>query len=214
MTEAEWAACGEPQKMLEFLGAKASDRKFRLFLCACCRSMWHLLLDSESRHIVELAEQFADGLATKGDLEQANGPAWNAALYADGLPAKYAERMAVWSARIDPAERTLALVQGELMKIKQLGQEVPRVALLFRCIFGNPFHPPSPLPEGVLAWNDATVRRIAEGIYEERAFERLPILADALIDAGCEQEELIGHFRLEEPHVRGCWGIDLILGRS
>ena len=71
--------------------------------------------------------------------------------------------------------------------------------ILLRDIFGNPFHPPSPLPKGVLAWNDATVRRIAEGIYEDRAFGRLGILADALIDAGSEQEELIGHFRSEGP---------------
>jgi hypothetical protein len=58
------------------------------------------------------------------------------------------------------------------------------------------------------------VRRIAEGIYEERAFDRLPILADALLDAGCDNEELIAHSRSEGPHVRGCWAVDLILGKS
>jgi hypothetical protein len=85
---------------------------------------------------------------------------------------------------------------------------------LLRCIFGNPFRPSPPLPAAVLAWNDSTVRRLAEGIYEERAFHRLPILADALVDAGCEDEELIGHCRSEGLHVRGCWAIDLILGKS
>jgi hypothetical protein len=66
----------------------------------------------------------------------------------------------------------------------------------------------------VLTWNDGTVRRLAEAIYEERAFGRLPILADALLDAGCDNEELIAHCRSEGPHVRGCWAVDLILGKS
>jgi hypothetical protein len=83
-----------------------------------------------------------------------------------------------------------------------------------RDIFGNPFRPPPPLPPAVLTWNDSTVTRMAQGIYEDRAFERLPILADALLDAGCDDEELSRHCRSEGPHVRGCWAVDLILGKS
>src|SRR5438067_305851 len=59
-----------------------------------------------------------------------------------------------------------------------------------------------------------TVRRIAEGIYAERAFDRLPILADALLDAGCDDEAILSHCRTDGPHVRGCWVIDLILGKQ
>ena len=65
-----------------------------------------------------------------------------------------------------------------------------------------------------LSWNAGTVARVAEGIHEMRAFGRLPILADALLDAGCDNEELIAHCRSAGPHVRGCWAIDLILGKS
>ena len=65
----------------------------------------------------------------------------------------------------------------------------------------------------VLAWNDGTVRRIAWGIYEQRAFGRLPILHDALLDAGCDDEALLEHLRGEGPHVRGCWALDTLLGR-
>jgi hypothetical protein len=85
---------------------------------------------------------------------------------------------------------------------------------VLREVIGNPFRPSPPLPPAVLAWNDGTVRRIAEGIYEGRAFDRLPILADALLDAGCDGEELIAHCRGAGPHVRGCWAVDLILGKS
>jgi len=81
-------------------------------------------------------------------------------------------------------------------------------------MFGNPFRPSLPLPAAVLAWNDSTVRRIAEGIYEERAFERLPILHDALLDAGCDNEDILAHCRSAGPHVRGCWVIDAGPGKS
>jgi hypothetical protein len=93
------------------------------------------------------------------------------------------------------------------------GKYVPEAAR-FRDIFGNPFRPSPPLPPAVLRWQDSTVRRIAEGIYEEHAFDRLPILADALLDAGCDDEELIAHCRSAGPHARGCWAVDLILGKS
>jgi hypothetical protein len=92
---------------------------------------------------------------------------------------------------------------------------------LLRCIFGNPFRPSQPLPASVLAWNSGTVRRLAEGIYEERRMPegtldtaRLAVLADALLDAGCDDEALMEHCRSAGPHVRGCWAVDMILGKS
>ena len=85
---------------------------------------------------------------------------------------------------------------------------------MFRDLFANPFRPPPHLPENVLRWSDRTVLRIAEGIYEERAFDRLPILGDALLDAGCDDEELLAHLRSGAPHVRGCWVVDAILGKG
>jgi hypothetical protein len=85
---------------------------------------------------------------------------------------------------------------------------------LIRDIFGNPFRPSPPLPPAVLAWGDGTVRRIADGIYKERAFDRLPILADALLDAGCDNEYLLAQLRSEGSHVRGCWALDLLLGKG
>src|SRR4029077_19062515 len=67
MNEAEWLACTNPQQMLEFLRDKASDRKFRLFACACCRRIWHLLGDERLQKAVAVSEKVADG---KGDLSQ------------------------------------------------------------------------------------------------------------------------------------------------
>jgi hypothetical protein len=83
---------------------------------------------------------------------------------------------------------------------------------LLRDIFGNPFRAVLVAPAW-LSWNGETVLRLAESIYQERAFERLPILADALEDAGCTDSAILEHCRGPEPHVRGCWAIDLLLGK-
>ena len=74
--------------------------------------------------------------------------------------------------------------------------------------------PPLPVPEADPSWLTSTVLALAGGIYEERAFDRLPILADALMDAGCANDDVLNHCRSDGPHVRGCWVVDLILGKA
>ena len=92
------------------------------------------------------------------------------------------------------------------------------------CIWGSlPFRPLPPrrgtrrweqAKKRWLAWNDGTVVKIAQGIYQERAFDRLPILHDALLDAGCDDEDILAHCKSAGPHVLGCWVIDLILAKE
>ena len=84
---------------------------------------------------------------------------------------------------------------------------------LFRDIFGNPFHPVA-IDAAWLTWNNATVPAIARHIYDDRAFHELPLLADALEDAGCTDADLLAHCRGLGPHVRGCWVVDLLLGKT
>jgi hypothetical protein len=81
---------------------------------------------------------------------------------------------------------------------------------LLRDIFGNPFRPVAVDP----AWRTSAVVALATGIYDERAFDRMPILADALEDAGCDNDDILDHCRGPNPHVRGCWVVDLPLGKS
>ena len=81
---------------------------------------------------------------------------------------------------------------------------------VIRDIFGNPFRPATLDP----SWLTSTVVALARGIYEERAFDRMPILADALQDAGCDNEDVLNHCRGPGPHVRGCWVVDLVLGKE
>jgi hypothetical protein len=62
--------------------------------------------------------------------------------------------------------------------------------------------------------NNAAIPKLAQPIYDERAFDRLPLLADALVAAGCTNEEILAHCRSGGEHVRGCWVVDLILGKG
>jgi hypothetical protein len=84
---------------------------------------------------------------------------------------------------------------------------------LVRDIFGNPFRPVA-IHRDWLAWNDGTVPKLAQTIYDDRRFDLLPILADALEEAGCDNADILGHCRGPGPHVRGCWVVDLMLGKS
>jgi hypothetical protein len=84
------------------------------------------------------------------------------------------------------------------------------ICSLLHEIFGNPFRPVTVDP----AWLTPTVVSLAQAIYDEQAFDRLPILADALEDAGCTNADLLVHCRSQQEHARGCWAVDLVLGKS
>jgi hypothetical protein len=87
----------------------------------------------------------------------------------------------------------------------------PQAADFVRDIFGNPFRPVAVDP----GWLTSTVVALARGIYDDRAFERMPILADALEDSGCDHADVLAHCRgAEATHVRGCWVVDLLLGKT
>jgi hypothetical protein len=87
------------------------------------------------------------------------------------------------------------------------------IANILRDIFGNPFRPVSVVP-GLLAWKDRRLPRLAHAIYDAKAFDDMPILADALEEAGCSSAEILGHCRSGQSHVRVCWVVDLLLGKS
>jgi hypothetical protein len=195
----------------------------------------HLFRDERSRKAIEVAEKFAEGEATGEELAVANAASealldWDSNVpYWDGQWAIHPlAKMAALASRRDAFEAAW-LVRQMISDIRYFGgadddypkakleaadKDLERFCSLLCCVFGNPFRPMPPIPAAVLAWNDGTVRRIVEGIYEEGAFDRLPTLADALLDAGCDNEELMAHCRSEGPHVRGCWAVDLILGKS
>jgi hypothetical protein len=214
--------------MLEFLRGKGSDRKLRLFAVACCRRVWHLLADERSRTAVEVAEQYADGEATREELRIARDD--GRAAHADtvtavrggaghlSLPAAYvahriARRKVVQAVRDAVAYCPSAASRSHSASDPHYKAAFSEQAVLLHDLFGPlPFRPVT-VPPDVLAWNDRLVVRLAGAIYDGRRWGDMPILADALLDAGCDNEELMAHCRGDGPHVRGCWAIDLILGK-
>jgi mannitol/fructose-specific phosphotransferase system IIA component (Ntr-type) len=217
MTRREWAACTDPAAMLRLLRDRGllSERKARLFGAACCRRLWGLL-PSEGRRAVEVVERHADGLAG-GEERDAARRAFTAGLGAGSGPASFAAIAVSYllaEAGPDPAGHALDLGPWAAQAGgDQAGERAAQTGIL-RCLFGSPPFRAGGIRPGWLAFGGGVVANLARGISDERAFDRLPILADALEEAGCASPELLGHCRSAGPHARGCWAVDLILGKG
>jgi hypothetical protein len=239
MTEAEWLTCENPEPMLDFLKGKVSERKLRLFACACCRRIWQLLTDERSRLAVEAAEGFADGLTSAEELgarctaaaevgDSTDFASQAAFSVAHWHPEDTALDMAVSAA--ENAASAAASAAGGPPEVdawwEALEQECRQQAVLLRHLVDNPFHRhlpfrweeptlfdgldfnpfrPYPAPG---QWPSA-VTELAEAVYA--GYDSGLILHDALEEAG--YEDIADHFR-DSRHPKGCWAVDLILGKS
>lgn len=227
MTEAEWRTCDDPADMIDFLHGRVSDRQGRLFVCACCRRIWQLL-DHDERAAVLVGEHYADGQAS--DVEREKLYLQFLCLLGVGTAEKELTLRAAMRAvapKIDALAWEEMLIDGAYYAAEvavELGrrggdplrrhmEERRRQCDLLRCIFGNPFHAVAIAPHG-RDWNGGAVVMIARSIRADQRFEYLPILADALEEAGCEDETLLEHCRQPAMHVRGCWVIERLLAES
>jgi hypothetical protein len=225
VTEDQWLTATDPQPMLDFLRGRASERKLRLFACATCRSAWHwleddrlarqLLEDERSRFSVDAGERYADGAATAKELAAAHRRAWRLVrrTVSQPTPERYKPALGALGTAASSIPRDL------LVRVLP-GVVGPASPDLLRDIF-QPFRAAPAIDLALLAWNGGTVPRLARTAYEERDLPagtltpaRLNLLADALEDAGCADPDLLGHLRGPGPHVRGCWAVDLLLGKE
>jgi hypothetical protein len=208
MTAAKWLRETDPEVLMAYLmERRPSERKLRLFAIACSRrtkAHYENRADAaEDRKVTALAERFADGLATAEALAKA-------------FPCTR-PRGATWIvADPEAANAAQAFVTAEAEDF-DCGQ--PHKAILLRDLFGNPFHLRKLRFDS--GWLTLTVVSLAMAAYEERLkpiFDldpvRLAILADALEDAGCGDEAILGHLRSSGPHIRGCWALDLCLNKQ
>ncbi len=201
---------------------KAGKRKLRLFACGCCRLIWDLLSDPRLREAVEVAERFADGEAGKEDLGAAFGDLIGLTYggYTPDSPGVQGRTAAHMALSCTAAKAASAALDMAYLPVPLAGYDVGGksgnaiLCDLLRDVFGNPFQSPPAVCAAWLAWGNGKVPNLAAAIYADRAFDRLPVLADALEDAGCGDADLLGHLRLPEPHVRGCWAVDLLLGKE
>jgi hypothetical protein len=243
---------------------RITDRKIRLFACACCRRIEHLLGDERLRKGLEAAEAYADqsiGLADLKTAQKMVRAAWKC------RAAESEEAKAIWKAAQTspdpvprrgaaadfhgkfaaviaaaamlevvvtklslgeyalPTHRAAAAVEQAALRAWVLGGGAERggesgkaasVAEsrsqrdVLRDLVGNPFRPVAFLPE----WRTDTAVALASQMYQSRDFSAMPILADALQDAGCDSADILDHCRNLGLHVRGCWVVDLVLGKE
>jgi hypothetical protein len=234
MTEKEWFESSDPEEMLVGLkDFQPSDRKLRLFMCACCRRIWNLFKDDRCREAVEVAERYADGLASEGERQEADEEAANAAeeaeekenlaLEGSGNAASLAlstnegesitweaKTVAEWTVYALTGNKPLDDPKREAKRLAIFEEEVRSQCVLLRDIFGNPFRPVT-IHRSLRI---PTVVKVVQQIYEQRALERLPKVADALEKAGCDNPEILNHCRMPGPHVKGCWLVDAVLGKE
>jgi hypothetical protein len=231
MTDQEWLVADLPHQMIAYLQRafreRSPKRKLRLYLCGC----WHYLLASMTpgdlpSHLL-VAERYADGQLSLNDMNLVRESVkmatrnWIRASPDQLLAIAVLDRhKELW----DSALRVTALViqlrladafpngfRTEVAngwRVRRDGERL-HLARMLRDIFSNHFRPVPFDPR----WRTSDVLGLARAIYDDRAFDRVPILADALMDAGCADEQVLAHCRGDGPHVRGCWVVDLVLGK-
>ena len=260
--EAAWFTCTDPRPMLALLRGKERGRKFRLFACACCRRVGHLLTDERSHHALDTFERFLDGELMFKEYEAAEREAADACAdqtraagageFTSGM--SEADRVRLFACAF--AAQAVAACFGNVTnapadccgalrgygtaaltddaQLREAGDRIETAeravqAALLRDIFGNPFEPIAFEP----AWRTEPVVTLAQKMYSAGDFDAMPDLADALQDAGCENERILNHCRYSSlqaadttgapvtgqktratQHVRGCWVVDLVLCKA
>jgi hypothetical protein len=230
LTMAAWLACTNPIELLHSRQGRSSARKLRLFACACCRRIWPLLEEGSGQQAVRTSERYADGCASRAELRaaqavmRAEAEAWEQRVVEEmaALPrmhaawAAWAAASTAWVREEAAAARAARLAAkraaSAVYATTQESNEGSAQCALVRDIFGSPLGP-VPISEAWLHWQAGSIVQLARTIYDERRFGDLPLLADMLTDAGCDNVDILEHCRGGD-HVRGCWVVDALLGKQ
>ncbi|VTR94036.1 Uncharacterized protein OS=Sorangium cellulosum (strain So ce56) GN=sce5710 PE=4 SV=1 [Gemmata massiliana] len=194
---------------------RRSERKMRLLAVACSRQWADVWPTARLGALIDAAEQVADGTISDEEVVRLT---MEASRLNQEFRAYESDDLGAVSVR--SAGRTLsahgrwaALAQDVTLPDRfdaRSGSYQLAAALFARCIFRNPFRPVTFSP----FWRSSTAVALASQMYESRDFGAMPILADALQDAGCDSADVLGHCRSPGPHVRGCWVVDLVLAKE
>lgn len=215
MTEPEWLTSDRPLAMLRhLLPLRHEDRLFRLVACACLRRLWPLA-DRAGREAVEAAEAFAQGRADRRRLERAFRAAeraaqrtwveWQAGQASDpAMQVSFHARDAAGSSGREAALAACSTLVGTMKLIPSA-----EAAVLVREVFGDPTRE-AQLPAHWRTWNEGTIPRLARHAHEGGHYDELPVLGDALEEAGCVDRPLLEHCRSAAGHVAGCWVLRLL----
>ena len=233
-TAEAWEACDDPAEMMRCLRLRGpqrtryvkhswfarykkdqAGRKVRLLLLACCQRLCDAA-DPACVELLQAAEGFTESapplLPRTGVLAPYSGAPGPAGVIASSMCQPVG--LALAQLRLHLGRRARAAAgTGEPATAAERGairQEAQAQCALLRDVFGNPFRVVKLKP----VWRTTDVLGLARAIDEDRAFDRLPLLADTLMDAGCDDDQILLHCRSGGPHVRGCWVVDLVLGKE
>jgi hypothetical protein len=200
MTEGVWQRCGDCFVMLEFVRrcAVPSARKRLLWSIGCWRHAPGWISQENAQRLAGAAEQFADGRIDEDELMARAKDCPDGPVRVTKSRASY--RLSGW--RMLPANYTLG---DESQQARRLGAD------LLRDVLGNPVRPRQPIDA---RWRTHHVVELATSLYEGNDFSDMLKLADWLQEAGCDDSEMLTHCRSGPVHVRGCWVVDLVLGRE
>src|SRR5262245_36558900 len=221
MEEDEWLHSWDVRKLYDHIVHSLSDRKLRLFACASCRRYWAWITRERAREALVVAERYADEQATERELSNARSKAFQALADAGGItptsgnPQFYNNlgTRLLLTAVAHTTESYRSILRFNTESLLGFSPDHLELAAMLRDVAGNPWQPPV-IDTIWLAWNDSSIPRMADLIYAERAFDRFPILGDALEEAGCDNPVILDHCRKFGEHARGCWLLDALLGRS
>ncbi len=218
MDEPTWLSCIDREPMLHHIANQASSRKLRLFGWACLRQAWDWTDHAGFHRAVLAGERFVEGVISETDLRRTFIGAWP-----QGWEPLRTAAICTLTAREEWQLRQVRILAYEVERLSdhlrqaKKGKKPPERAILGRAhaaflreIFGNPFRRTVFAPH----WRTPDVLALAGEALDERCFAHLPILADALEDAGCTDSDLIAHLREPGEHLPGCWALDLALGQD
>jgi hypothetical protein len=224
MTEGEWLTSDDPEAMYEVAETALvsawphtgrTKRKRAFFGAACCSLVWPLIVvDDHCRRWVEYSEEQFDLALAEQERDALEEEIGEGVYQATEKPYDETPWLLLNAAQLvqqsDHSETVIARLLASFEGWGDVKERAVRIAHIMRDIVGNPFRTVTFDP----SWRTSDVILLAQGIYDNRAFDRMPILADALQDAGCNNPDILDHCRdTSLPHVRGCWVVDLVLGK-
>jgi hypothetical protein len=237
MNEEEWLTAQHSATLLHFIAPKVSDRKLHYFAIACARRLAPILPEPASLQGIDVLERFVEGQCNEESVHAFSYDVEGAAFSVEAGHAPWqgvveqlphnllAELAANPDCTVESARRILtsaAYFVDEVFSTVPWERRFPdwvsipggslfRPVWLVHEIFGNPFRQVK-MPR---KWRTSTAVALARQVYDSRDFGAMLILADALQDAGCDNEDILAHCRgASLTHVRGCWVVDLVLGKS
>lgn len=229
MTQHKWLTSTHLRALMVLARDQIDERRLRLFACACCRNVWNRFIDPHTVGIVALAEEFADGKVSEAAFARVRERANAAVVRAEQAPGTptyliHVARAAARACTDDINTGGMAACLAALHAVAdfpatgglypedlppECREEMATQADLFRDIFGP--DPASSRGDIDPAWLTSDVRALAQSIYANRDFGAMPILADALQDAGCDDDDILTHCREAPVHARGCWVVEMLL---